>query len=222
MMLLPLLTGLGAGGVKEELQLAVVGAVARPAAKPPRITSGLNEMCGLKPRPPGCGRTLLARALAPEARRAAFASVKTPRLVNKYLGESESAVRSVFRSPRDSTNAVSHRPSAARRDWTGSSTVFVIGPANGIDMIDEAMLRPGRLDKTIEVPLPDEGGRRNILPKHVASLRLKEEIDCATIANRRANATGADLEAIEAPLGNRLMEIGSQCPSGISILLSGN
>ena len=140
--------------------------------------------------PPGCGKTLLARAVANEAMHAAFISVKGPELLNKYLGESESAVRGVFQRARDSAPCIiffdeidaicprrtndSSNAAASRvvnqlltemDGVVGRGQIFVIGATNRLELVDEAMLRPGRLDKKIEVPRPNFEGRVDILNK---------------------------------------------------------
>ena len=127
--------------------------------------------------PPGCGKTLLAKAVANESR-ANFISIKGPELLNKYVGESEKAVRQVFQRARASTPCIIFFDEldalVPRRDTSMSESssrvvntllteldglndrkgVFVIGATNRPDMIDPAMLRPGRLDKTCTLNYP--------------------------------------------------------------------
>jgi ribosome biogenesis ATPase len=209
----------GLDEVKQELQIAIVDAILRP---------DIFQMYGHRPSsgvllfgPPGCGKTLLARAVAHEANRAAFISIKGPELLNKFLGESESAVRSVFRRARDSSpcivffdeiDAICPRRSDDSSNRAASRVVnqlltemdgvidrgkvFVIGATNRPGLIDEAMIRPGRLDKMIEVPLPDQSGRGEILEKLVARIGNRDEINCAKIASQCDGASGADLDAL--------------------------
>ena len=208
--------------VQEELKTAIIDAIKY---------SDLFEEYGHKPGsgiilygPPGCGKTLLARAVAHEAMHAAFISVKGPELLNKYLGESESAVRSVFRRAResapciiffdeidalcprrsdDSSNAAASRVvNQLLTEMDGvveRGQIFVIGATNRLELVDEAMLRPGRLDKKIEVPLPNEDGRRDILEKILNQINpelIDHSIDLQEIANMSETFSGADLGAI--------------------------
>ena len=174
--------------------------------------------------PPGCGKTLLARAVANEAMHAAFISVKGPELLNKYLGESESAVRAVFQRARDSAPCIiffdeidaicprrtndSSNAAASRvvnqlltemDGVVGRGQIFVIGATNRLELVDEAMLRPGRLDKKIEVPRPNEEGRIDILNKimmRVSPDYIDADIDLKAIASLTDGFSGAELDAI--------------------------
>ncbi|KAF8556501.1 AAA-domain-containing protein [Imleria badia] len=171
-------------GIREELQMAIVQPIRRPELF---SAVGIEAACGvLLWGPPGCGKTLLAKAVANESR-ANFISVKGPELLNKYVGESERAVRQVFSRARASSPCVvffdeldalvprrddSLSDSSARVVNTllteldgldGRKSVYVIGATNRPDMIDPAMVRPGRLDKLLYVDLPTSSERVEIL-----------------------------------------------------------
>ncbi|KAG9317681.1 P-loop containing nucleoside triphosphate hydrolase protein [Chiua virens] len=171
-------------GIREELQMAIVQPIRRPELF---SVVGIESPCGvLMWGPPGCGKTLLAKAVANESR-ANFISVKGPELLNKYVGESERAVRQVFSRARASSPCVvffdeldalvprrddSLSDSSARVVNTllteldgldARKSVYVIGATNRPDMIDPAMVRPGRLDKLLYVDLPTPAERVEIL-----------------------------------------------------------
>lgn len=168
--------------------------------------------------PPGCGKTLVAKAAA-RMSGANFISVKGPELLNKYVGESERGVRDVFQRARDSKPCVvffdeldalcprrgSEGSQATERvvnqlltelDGVGGREgVLVLGATNRPDMIDEAMLRPGRLDSLLMVPICNENGRVDILKTLTRKSPLDADVDVVTLANRSHGFSGADLAA---------------------------
>eukprot|EP01001_Neometanema_parovale_P008517 NODE_4790_length_1017_cov_29.230425_g4585_i0.p1 GENE.NODE_4790_length_1017_cov_29.230425_g4585_i0~~NODE_4790_length_1017_cov_29.230425_g4585_i0.p1 ORF type:complete len:257 (-),score=47.69 NODE_4790_length_1017_cov_29.230425_g4585_i0:67-837(-) len=172
--------------------------------------------------PPGCGKTLVAKAIANESG-ANFISIKGPELLNKYMGETERAVRTVFSraaasSPCilffDELDALAPKRGnesgnqAAERvvnqllvelDGVNSRAgVYVIAASNRVDMIDPAMLRPGRLDKLLYVPLPDTEKRKSILKTLGRTTPLAPDVDLeALAADKRCDSfSGADMAAL--------------------------
>ncbi|KAI1494468.1 P-loop containing nucleoside triphosphate hydrolase protein [Biscogniauxia mediterranea] len=178
--------------------------------------------------PPGCGKTLMAMAVANEAK-ANFISVKGPELLNKYLGESERAVRQVFNRARasipcivffDELDALSPRrdgngADASKRvvnqllteiDGMGSRQgIYIIGATNRPDMIDSAMLRPGRLGTHIFVDVPDADGRVDILKTRIrCRLPNYPHMDILEVVGRDPRCeglSGADLEHLHRVAG---------------------
>lgn len=173
--------------------------------------------------PPGCGKTLLAKAVANESR-ANFISVKGPELLNKYVGESEKAVRQVFQRAMaskpciiffDELDALVPRRDASMSESSSRvvntllteldglsdrNGVFVIGATNRPDMIDPAMLRPGRLDKTLYIELPSATERFEILKTITLAngTPIASNVDLEEISNdeRCRNFSGADLSSL--------------------------
>ncbi|KAJ1609675.1 nuclear VCP like protein [Cryptosporidium canis] len=169
--------------------------------------------------PPGCGKTLLAKAIAKESG-ANFISIRGPELLNKYVGESEKAVRTVFERARASAPCIvffdeldslcaarsSEGNGATERvvnqlltelDGVGERRkVFVVAATNRPDIIDPAMMRPGRLDRVIYVPLPDEMGRLDILMKVSRKTPLAQDVDFGLISKKTQGFSGADLSQL--------------------------
>lgn len=172
--------------------------------------------------PPGTGKTLLARAVAHETN-AHFLRVVGSELVQKYIGEGARLVRELFDLARkkaptiifiDEIDAVG----ASRTEATTSGDrevqrtlmqllagmdgferrgdVKIIGATNRIDILDRALLRPGRFDRIIEIPLPDTVGRIAILDVHTRKMRLDHGVDLSEIAAMTDGKNGADLKAI--------------------------
>lgn len=209
------------GNVRDELHMAVVQPIRHPELF---SVVGIDAPSGvLLWGPPGCGKTLLAKAVANESR-ANFISVKGPELLNKYVGESERAVRQVFARARASAPCViffdeldalvprrddSMSESSARVVNTllteldgldARKAVYVIGATNRPDMIDPAMVRPGRLDKLLYVDLPSPAERLEVLKTHTKRTPIAEA-DWAAIAqlvNSDAcdGFSGADIAAL--------------------------
>ncbi|KAJ9104840.1 hypothetical protein QFC19_003799 [Naganishia cerealis] len=207
--------------IRMELHMCIV----QPIKKPELYEKvGITAPAGvLMWGPPGCGKTLLAKAVANESR-ANFISIKGPELLNKYVGESEKAVRQVFQRARASVPCIIFFDEldalVPRRDTSLSESssrvvntllteldglndrkgIFVVGATNRPDMIDPAMLRPGRLDKTLYIELPSSAERLEILQTLVRACGtpLASSVDLHTIAydERCRNFSGADLSSL--------------------------
>jgi transitional endoplasmic reticulum ATPase len=171
--------------------------------------------------PPGTGKTLLAKAVANEAQ-SNFISIKGPELLNKYVGESEKGVREVFEKARSNAPTVVFFDeidsiAGERGQRMGDSgvgervvsqllteldgleeleDVVVIATTNRPDLIDSALLRPGRLDRHVHVPVPDEDARKAIFEVHTRSKPLADDIDLDELAADTEGYVGADIEAV--------------------------
>lgn len=203
--------------VREELLTAIVEPIKSPE-KYERV--GITAPTGvLLWGPPGCGKTLLAKAVANESK-ANFISVKGPELLNKYIGESERAVRQVFVRARSSIPCViffdeldalvpkrddALSESSARvvntllTELDGLSNrqgIYVIAATNRPDIIDPAMLRPGRLETLLFVDLPGEYERVEILRTLSRHLSIHYDDAIANIARSCEGFSGADLESL--------------------------
>ncbi|XP_023942565.1 nuclear valosin-containing protein-like [Bicyclus anynana] len=206
--------------VRKDLQLAVLA----PVKYPEQLKKlGLSAPSGvLLCGPPGCGKTLLAKAVANEAG-VNFISVKGPELLNMYVGESERAVRTCFRRARNSAPCViffdefdalcprrsSHDNNGAARvvnqlltEMDGIESregVFVLAASNRPDIIDPAVLRPGRLDRIMYVGMPGSEDRFDILQKLTkggTQPQLGPDVDMQVIASLTEGYTGADLSGL--------------------------
>ncbi|NTV22770.1 MAG: CDC48 family AAA ATPase [Nanoarchaeota archaeon] len=171
--------------------------------------------------PPGTGKTLLAKAVAHESK-ANFILVKGPELLSKWVGESEKAVRKIFEKARQASPAIIFFDEldslAARRGGDTSDghtsdkvvnqlltemdgvvdlhNIVILGATNRPDMIDTALLRPGRFDRIILVPSPDEASRLEILKIHTKNMPISKDVDLKEIARLTEGYVGADIEAI--------------------------
>lgn len=205
--------------VRSELRMAVV----EPLRHPDKFAAvGLTAPAGvLLWGPPGCGKTLLAKAVANESH-SNFISVKGPELLSKYVGESERAVRQVFERARhsapciiffDELDALCPRRRNDESDVAARVVnqlltemdgledrrqVFILAATNRPDMIDPAMMRPGRLDKLLYVNLPDAQERGEILRAVGRATPWASDVDLATVARdpRCETFSGADLAAL--------------------------
>uniref|UniRef100_A0A2N9GC09 AAA+ ATPase domain-containing protein n=1 Tax=Fagus sylvatica TaxID=28930 RepID=A0A2N9GC09_FAGSY len=209
-----------AEGVKRELQETVQYPVEHPEK---------FEKFGMSPSrgvlfygPPGCGKTLLAKAIANECQ-ANFISIKGPELLTMWFGESEANVRDVFDKARQSApcvlffdeldsiaiqrgSGIGDAGGAADRvlnqlltemdGLSSKKTIFVIGATNRPDIIDPALLRPGRLDQLIYIPLPDETSRLQIFKACLRKSPVAKDIDLTALAKFTAGFSGADITEI--------------------------
>ncbi|KAI9034643.1 P-loop containing nucleoside triphosphate hydrolase protein [Hyaloraphidium curvatum] len=210
----------GLEGVKQELQEMVQYPIERPEQF---LKFGMNPSKGvLFYGPPGCGKTLLAKAIANECQ-ANFISIKGPELLTMWFGESEANVRDVFDKARaaapcvmffDELDSIAKARGSSMGDAGGAGdrvlnqiltemdgmgakkNVFVIGATNRPDQIDPALLRPGRLDQLIYIPLPDEPSRLQILKSTLRKSPVSKEVDLNYLAKVTPGFSGADLTEI--------------------------
>lgn len=170
--------------------------------------------------PPGTGKTLIAKALA-KMTDSNFISVKGPELLSKWVGESEKGVREIFRKARqaspciiffDEIDSLVPRRSASESSHVSENVVsqilteidgleelhdvLIIGATNRLDIVDEALLRPGRFDRIIEVPKPDAKGREHILKIHTKNKPLDKNINLKNIIELTEGFSGAEISAI--------------------------
>jgi transitional endoplasmic reticulum ATPase len=205
--------------VKQELKEAVEWPIKNPE---------IFERMGIRPPkgimlygPPGCGKTLLARAVATESE-ANFITIKGPEVFSKWVGESEKAIREVFRKARMAAPAViffdefdslvprrgmgygdsgvSERViSQLLTEMDGIMTledVVIIAATNRPDIVDQAVLRPGRFDRLIYVPEPDEKARLEIFKLYTKEMPLAKDIDLQQLGGMTKSYSGADIEAL--------------------------
>jgi transitional endoplasmic reticulum ATPase len=169
---------------------------------------------------PGTGKTMLAKAVATESE-ANFINIKGPEFLSKWVGESEKAVRETFRKARQAApcivfmDEVDSIAPVRGGSYDGHVTervisqlltemdgleslhnVVVIAATNRPDMIDPALLRPGRFDRLVHISMPDLEGRKKILEIHMKKKPLTEEVDIADIAKKTEGYSGADLSAL--------------------------
>ena len=171
--------------------------------------------------PPGVGKTMLAKAVATESK-VNFISVKGPALLSKYVGESEKGVRETFRKAKQAAPCIvffdeidalipartgggsdSHVSERVLSQFLAEldgveelKSVLVLGATNRVDLLDPAMLRPGRFDEIIEIPLPDEQGRREIFAVHLRGKPLSSEAAALDLAPRTENFSGAEIGSV--------------------------
>jgi transitional endoplasmic reticulum ATPase len=171
--------------------------------------------------PPGTGKTLLAKAVANESQ-ANFIAVKGPELLSKWVGESEKGVREVFRKARqtaptviffDEIDSIASARSGASSDSGVTQRVVnqllteidgleelqdvaVIAATNRVDIMDPALLRPGRFDRHVKVDDPDEKARLEIFKVHTKNMPLADDVDLEYLAKNTEKYVGADIEAV--------------------------
>jgi len=210
----------GLDNVKRELQETVQYPVEHPEKF---LKYGMSPSKGvLFYGPPGTGKTLLAKAIANECQ-ANFISIKGPELLTMWFGESEANVRDVFDKARaaapcvmffDELDSIAKSRGGSGGDAGGASdrvlnqiltemdgmnakkNVFIIGATNRPDQIDSALLRPGRLDQLIYIPLPDEASRLSILTATLRKSPIAPDVDLTFLAKSTAGFSGADLTEI--------------------------
>ncbi|RLI96584.1 MAG: hypothetical protein DRP00_05140, partial [Candidatus Aenigmatarchaeota archaeon] len=169
--------------------------------------------------PPGTGKTLLAKAVANESG-ANFIAIKGPELLSKWFGESERRIRELFKRARqvapsiiffDEIDAMAPKRGFGLHEATErivsqlltemsgieeAKGVVIIAATNRPDLVDPALLRPGRIDKLILVPAPDERGRLEIFKIHTRGMPLAKDVDLKVLAKKTEGYSGADIEAV--------------------------
>ncbi|XP_017465907.1 PREDICTED: spermatogenesis-associated protein 5 [Rhagoletis zephyria] len=213
-------------GGQAELKLKLKQAIEWPLLHPDKF-----ERLGLKPPrgilmfgPPGCSKTMIAKALATESQ-LNFLSIKGPELFSMWVGESERAVREVFRKARqvapaivffDEIDAIGGERADGGDGGSGTSVkervltqlltemdgvealenVTIVAATNRPDMIDKALLRPGRFDRIVYVGLPDTEARQEIFRIKLVPMPLAADVDLQKLVQRTEGYSGAEIQAV--------------------------
>jgi transitional endoplasmic reticulum ATPase len=207
------------GGL-EDIKQELIESVDWPLQRPK-----LYKKAGIRPvggillfGPPGCGKTLLAEAVATETN-SNFISIKGPELMSKWVGESEKNIRGIFSKARELAPSIIYFDeiealTGNRGGWKGSavydtvitqlltemdgiesnSGIILLASTNRPDLVDPALLRPGRIDKILYVVAPDYEGRIKILEVHTRKMPLKEGVSLKNLALMTEGYSGADIE----------------------------
>ncbi|MFB6304443.1 MAG: proteasome-activating nucleotidase [Haloferacaceae archaeon] len=211
------------GGLEKQMQ-EVRETVEMPLDRPEMFEQvGVSPPSGvLLHGPPGTGKTMLAKAVANQTD-ATFIKMAGSELVHKFIGEGAKLVRDLFEVARENEPAVIFidEIDAIASKRTDSKTsgdaevqrtmmqllsemdgfdergeIRIMAATNRFDMLDEAILRPGRFDRLIEVPKPDEKGREAIFRIHTRDMNVTDDVDYAELADRTEGASGADIKAV--------------------------
>jgi proteasome regulatory subunit len=211
------------GGIKDQIE-EVRETVEMPLRNPGMFEDvGIDPPSGvLLHGPPGTGKTMLARAVANQTD-ATFIKMAGSELVHKFIGEGAKLVRDLFELARQHQPAVIFIDEidaiAAKRTESKTSgdaevqrtmmqllsemdgfedrgDIRIIAATNRFDMLDRAILRPGRFDRLIEVPKPDAAGREQIFQIHTRSMNIADDVDYGQLASMATDASGADIKAI--------------------------
>ncbi len=208
------------GGLKDEVKKV------REMIEIPLKRPELFERLGISPPkgvlmhgPPGTGKTLLAKAVANESD-AHFIAINGPEIMSKYVGGSEERLREIFEEAEENSPSIVFIDeldaiAPKREEVTGEverrtvaqlltlmdglksrGQVVVIGATNRVDSIDQALRRPGRFDREIEIGVPDKEGREEVLQIHTRGMPLAEDVDLDEIAEVTHGFVGADLESL--------------------------
>jgi len=208
------------GGLQKEIQRV------REMVELPMKHPQIFQKLGIEPPqgvllhgPPGTGKTLLAKAVANETS-ASFFSIAGPEIISKYYGESEQQLREIFEDAKDESPSIifiDELDSIApkREDVTGEverrvvaqlltmmdglearGQVIVIAATNRVDAVDPALRRPGRFDREIEIGVPDEIGREEILRIHTRGMPLSDDVTLSRLADDTHGFVGADIESL--------------------------
>jgi len=188
----------------------------------PELFSGL----GIEPHsgillygPPGCGKTLIAKVLASESE-ANMYSINGPEIMNKYYGETEARLRDIFKEAKDNSpsiifideiDAIAPKREEAYGDvekrvvaqllalmdgLTERGNVIVLGATNRPDSVDPALRRPGRFDREVEISVPNEDGRLEVLLIHTRGMPISEDINLKILSSELHGYTGADIKSL--------------------------
>ncbi|TQQ81590.1 CDC48 family AAA ATPase [Halonotius roseus] len=208
------------GGLENEIQRV------REMVELPMKHPQIFQKLGIEPPqgvllhgPPGTGKTLLAKAVANETS-ASFFSIAGPEIISKYYGESEQQLREIFEDAKDESPSIifiDELDSIApkREDVTGEverrvvaqlltmmdglearGQVVVIAATNRVDSVDPALRRPGRFDREIEIGVPDEVGRKEIMQIHTRGMPLSDDVSLGHLAGETHGFVGADIESL--------------------------